>query len=183
MPTPTVPALISLFNRASLLGNGAPAANTFLQSDELIAKAEQRENLHNWGDEYFSTALAQLTESVRNEGRLSPFGRFAFRNFMLENLTKRLRIIEVIRRFPEITEIPINAPAFITGWYRTGTTYLHNLVTDNADVRAPLFWELRDPCPSLDPKNYPQAKSIRKTIWVERIQRYISPGFQKAHPL
>jgi hypothetical protein len=31
----------------------------------------------------------------------------------------------------------------LTGWYRTGTTYLHNLLASQPNLRVPLFWQLR----------------------------------------
>jgi len=122
-------------------------------------------------------------ESVSQEGNLTFFGRFAFSQFLVGNLASRLRTIEVLKRNPEIQQQKISKPIFITGWYRSGTTYLHNLFALHPDLRAPLFWELRHPCPTLNPRAADPQKYIRKVKLDSKIHGYLAPGFSNIHSL
>jgi hypothetical protein len=154
-----------------------------LQKDILLETAERKTGLHDWGDPRFKDALAALLDSVNQEGALTFFGRFTVRQFLMENLCTRLRVIEVLKRFPEIRQQNIQRPIFITGWYRTGTTYLHNLLAFHPDARAPLFWELRHPCPTLDPRSADPRRQIRKIRMQSRIHRWLAPDFDVVHPM
>jgi hypothetical protein len=154
-----------------------------LQSKDLLEAAARRTRLQDWGDPWFKEALAALVESVNQEGKLTFFGRFSLRQFLIGNLCSRLRMIEVLKRYPEIQQQKIQKPIFITGWYRSGTTHLHNLVALHPDLRAPLFWELRHPCPTLNPKTADPGKQIRKVTLAGKIHRYLAPGFSAIHAL
>ena len=154
-----------------------------LRSDELLESASRKTGLRQWGEPGFRDALDALLESVEGEGRLTFFGRFTLRQFLIGSLCNRLRIIATLKRFPEIHQHALQKPVFITGWYRTGTTYLHNLLAAHPDVRAPLYWELRNPCPSTDPRKTKSARIIRNVHLTNRIHRYLAPGFNDAHAM
>ena len=162
-----------------------PVSDQFvaLKKENLLAAAARRTGLEDWGDPRFRDKLAAIVESVNQEGRLTFFGRFTVKQFLIENLCSRLRIVEVLKRFPEIRQQNIRRPIFLTGWYRTGTTYLHNLLASHPAVRAPLFWELRYPCPTLDPRSANPRRQIRKVQLAEKFHRYLAPGFTAIHPL
>jgi hypothetical protein len=154
-----------------------------LKSEDLLAAAVRQAGLQDWGDSRLEDALTALLESVNQQGRLTLFGRFALSQFLIGNLSCRLRIIEVLKRFPEIQQQKIQRPIFITGWHRSGTTHLHNLVALHPNLRAPLFWELRHPCPTLNPKTADPRKQIRSVRLDSKIHSYLAPGFSNIHPL
>jgi hypothetical protein len=154
-----------------------------LKSEDLLAAAVRQAGLQDWGDSRLEDALTALLESVNQQGRLTLFGRFALSQFLIGNLSSRLRIIEVLKRFPEIQQQKIQRPIFITGWHRSGTTHLHNLVALHPNLRAPLFWELRHPCPTLNPKTADPRKQIRSVRLDSKIHSYLAPGFSNIHPL
>ncbi|UCD80278.1 MAG: sulfotransferase [Desulfobacterales bacterium] len=154
-----------------------------MQEKNLFETAERQTGVQDWGDARFKDALAALLDSVNQEGRLTVFGRFTFRQFLTENLCSRLRVIEVLKRFPEIRQQNIQRPIFITGWYRTGTTYLQNLLASHPNVRVPLFWELRHPCPTFDPRSADPRRQIRRVHMESRIHRWLAPGFGDAHSM
>lgn len=154
-----------------------------LQSEDLLEAAVSQTGLQDWGDPRFEDSLAALLESINQEGRLTFFGRFAFSQFLVGNLGSRPRTIEVLKRFPEIQQQTIQKPIFITGWYRSGTTHLHNLLALHPNLRAPLFWELRHPCPTLNPKTADPGRQIRKVRLAGKIHGYLAPGFSAIHAL
>jgi hypothetical protein len=154
-----------------------------LKKENLLETAGRKTSLTDWGDSWFQEALTVLLDSVYQEGKLTFFGRFTLRQFLIENLCSRLRLIEVLKRFPEIQHQKIQKPIFITGWYRTGTTHLHNLFASHPEVRVPFFWELRHPCPTLDPRSADPRRQIHKVRLAGKIHRYLAPGFSAVHPL
>jgi len=180
---PCAPALIRLLNTVARRSKPISDKLMSLELHNLLESARRKTGLSDWGDQRFKKALKALLDSVGREGQLTFFGRFALRQFLIENLRSRLRIIETVKRFPEIGQQKILRPIFITGWYRTGTTYLHNLLAIHPHLRAPLFWELRHPCPAVDPRVADPQKIIRKVRRTGRIHRYLSPGFSVAHAM
>ncbi len=154
-----------------------------LEVQSLLAKASSKTDLEDWGHPSARQVLEVLLESVQREGKLTYFGRFTLRQFLIAKLCNRLRIVEALKRFPQILQQEIRRPIFITGWYRCGTTYLHNLLATHPQSRAPLYWELMHPCPAVDPRNINPQELIRKTKLANRIHRYLAPGFDRAHPM
>ena len=178
---PHAPAPVRLLNTVARLSKPISDKLIPLELSDLLEIACRKTGLSEWGDQCFKEALGVLLDSVGGEGELTFFGRFALRQFLIENLCNRLRIIEAVKRFPDIGEQKILRPIFITGWYRSGTTYLYNLLATQLHLRAPLFWELRHPCPAVDPRLSDPQKMIRNVRRTGRIHRYLSPGFSGAH--
>jgi hypothetical protein len=154
-----------------------------LQSEDLLEAAARQTRLKDWGDARFKETLEALLNSVNQEGKLTFFGRFSLRQFLIGNLCSRLRTIEVLKRFPEIQQQKIHHPVFITGWHRTGTTHLHNLLALHPNLRAPLFWELRHPCPTLNPKTADSRRLVRSVRLDGKIHSYLAPEFRAIHAL
>ena len=180
MPRPLIAKTLDRVLRASAI----TLKNDYLASSALLNAASRRTELDDFGETAFTDAFNSLAISIEKNGNLNNFGRFALRNYLIETLIKRLKIIEFLKHHPDIASREIDAPIFITGWYRTGTTYLHNLIWNNAkDTRAPLLWELMNPCPALDSGKTNTKFRILKTRMTTAFQRLISPDFQAAHPL
>jgi hypothetical protein len=154
-----------------------------LSLNDLLEKAHCRTRLDDPGDSSALEAFGALVDSVNREGDLTPFGRFAMRQFLIAKLCNRLRIVEALKRFPVIMEQKILRPIVITGWYRCGTTYLHNLLATHPQLRAPLYWELTHPCPAVDPRKINPRKLIRRTKLANRIHDYLAPNFKRAHSM
>src|SRR5690606_33564455 len=76
---------------------------------------------------------------------LSPFGRFAAATFYHFHVENRLRIVDVLNKRPWLRDQRVKAPIFIVGFYRTGTTQMHNLLGADPRHRVPFAWELMSP--------------------------------------
>ena len=177
------PFPIRLLNAIARKSGPISAKPVSLEIRNLLETACGKTHLEDWGHQSAREALEVLLESVHREGKLTYFGRFALRQFLIAKLCNRLRIIEALKRFPEITRQKIDRPVFITGWYRCGTTYLHNLLATHPELRAPLYWELMHPCPAVDPREVNSQELIHKTNLANRIHRYLAPGFNAAHAM
>ena len=108
--------------------------------------AERLTGLHDYGDPDgdFRTRLEETVDAVLRTD-WNTLGRFGVRYILHWHLSNRLRIVELLKRRPDIEQLPIERPIIITGLFRTGTTYLHNVFAADPDNRAARMWELAHP--------------------------------------
>lgn len=84
-----------------------------------------------------------------NNGGYSPIGKAAAHDFFLRRLMAKLRLEDHLKS-PSVSrclKTPVNAPIFVVGLPRTGTTFLHRLLSLDPNSRAPKTYELFDPVP------------------------------------
>lgn len=97
-------------------------------------------------DERWRSGLEQYLGSAVEDGRLNALGTA----MVAQNAITRLRAGTTMSRFrrdqPSEACTPIAPPIFITGGWRTGTTFLFRLLATDPRLRAPLPVELREPC-------------------------------------
>lgn len=162
-------------NRGKSLINMSP--------DYLIDMAVKKTGLSDWGVEKFYFPMKKLLNSCEKEAQLDLFGRFIFRAKVFGLLCNRLYIQDEINRHPEISNENIRKPLFIIGHPRTGTTMLHNLLSQDQSSRWLRHWEAISP--SLNPKlSYkkidPRITAAKRELWF--MKRYFSEGL-KVHPM
>jgi len=118
--------------------------------DAIVTAAQCVDDLDDFGDESFREPLERLLWSLEHEADLNDVGRAVFQQRMIDILATRLRVQEYLKRYPEIREEVIEAPLVIVGLPRTGTTMLHRTIAADHRMYAPLWYEVRFPCPALD---------------------------------
>jgi hypothetical protein len=74
----------------------------------------------------------------------------AFKELQM-NLTRKLKVIDYIKKDPKILDIPVKSPIIVFGLGRSGTTLVHRLISLDPKNRAPRLWELLLPCPNIAP--------------------------------
>src|SRR3954462_3201435 len=84
-----------------------------LGASSVVEAAAQRTGLHDFGPPTFREGLEALTRSFDRDAGLSPLGRLLARQLLLQLLVARLRLFELLRVHPEITDEPVEAPIFI----------------------------------------------------------------------
>ena len=163
-------------------------ARVLLDEDSLVAAARRSSGLREFGDEAFREPLRTLLDSLEGEGRLHPFGRFMMRQTLVRALVTRLRLAAAEARHPEVARQPVEAPIFITGLQRTGTTLLHRLLACDPALRSLPSWEALDPVP--EPERLLSARGpverdprMRPAETAERALRYLAPTFFAIHPV
>jgi hypothetical protein len=163
-------------------GLGAALAKLGLKADlspgKLLAEAERRNRLSDFGDGSFLEPMRLLLEAVEAEARLHPIGRLITRERLLGVLGNRLRAERLFRDHPEILEAELAPPIVVTGLQRTGTTLLHRLLAADPETRAVASWEAVNPAPfrGRDPRRKIAERS-------ERALRYLAPDFFAIHPV
>ena len=95
----------------------------------------------------------------------------------------RLRLTDTRRQHPEIDAERIEAPIFITGLPRTGTSILHDLLGHDPGSRVPLDWEVRYPCPPPEAATYRSDPRIARTEEDLGLWRAIVPEYDAMHEL
>jgi len=148
----------------------------------MLEEARKKEGLSDFGtfgaSEGIEGPFTMLCECLEKEARLSPIGRLATRYERLPGiLGERLRIVELLKKHPEIRNIPVKAPVVVSGLARSGTTLLHRLLATNPRFRGPQTWELTSPAPG------PQAARKKKAQdAIEAVKKFF-PAFMTAHPI
>ena len=154
-----------------------------LSASSLLAAARKQTKLHDYGLPSFRPGLAKLVESLEADARLNLFGRYFARRQLLELLSHRLLLADYRSRNHAVAWERIVRPLFIIGLPRTGTTLLYGLLAEDPAHRAPLSWEIDDPCPPAQTETYlsdPRIETTRKRF--EQVGR-LAPGFQAIHPV
>lgn len=152
-----------------------------LSESALLAEAEAKAGLSDFGGDDFREGLRALLEMYDTTARLSPQGRRATRRRVLELLTNRLFIQDTFRKHPAIKERPIRRPMYLTGLPRTGTSALFNLLAIDEASRPLLYWEGCYPYPAAGVA--PGAPDPRLIALRQSLQRMREkdPEFAKVH--
>ena len=120
--------------------------------DDLHESATRRTGLTDFGPDDYTDGLAVLLDSCEREAGLTPLGSKAQRAVLRGALTARLSSEAAWQANPGYARVPIEAPIFITGLPRTGTTALHRLLTADPATQGVQMWlaEVPQPRPPLD---------------------------------
>jgi hypothetical protein len=118
-----------------------------LDESALLRTAMKKTGLTDFGDDRFREPLRVLVDALEREARLNPLGRVLIRQMLLQLLTTRLLVQDLVLRHPEILDLPVPSPLVILGLPRTGTTHLHNLLSCDPCLRSLPYWESLQPVP------------------------------------
>ena len=150
-----------------------------LQVEPLLALARRRTGLDEFGDDLFIDPLRRFLSACTDEASLSLVGRMATRWDVVRFLTNLLRFRDAEARDPGVLRQPIERPIFITGLPRSGTTFLHRLLLEDPDNRAPRVWQTIYPYPPRRGRDVRTAHVARQLRAFERL----APEFRGLHPL
>jgi hypothetical protein len=162
------------------------AGRVRLDDASLIAAARKQTKLHNFGPDSFREGLTALSTSLDREAGLSPLGRLMARQLIVQLLITRLRLFELLRLHPEITDEPVEAPIFIIGLPRTSTTHLHSAMSHDERLRSMPYWESLDPIPDPHAAPRPEGKPdprIARCAQGLRLVHYGMPLFPAMHEM
>src|ERR1700721_1195408 len=83
-------------------------------------------------------------------------------------LETRLRLTQAWRQHLEaMDKTLIERPIFITGMPRSGSTFLHELMAEDPENRAPRVWEVMFPIPTRDVRSSsdPRIRKAEACLW------------------
>ncbi len=117
-----------------------------VDAERVMKLAERLTGLHDYRDTDggFRKRLDETIETVLQTD-WNTLGRFGVRYVLHWQLSNRLRLVELLKQRPDLEEIEIERPVVITGLFRTGTTFVHNVLAADPKSRVARMWELAHP--------------------------------------
>lgn len=154
-----------------------------LDAEQLLAEAQRRTGLDDFGGTTFLEPYRIFVKACEQEAQLHAVGRLLTRSDLLNWLENRLRLTDARKAHPTIAAQPIDAPIFITGLPRTGTSILHELLACDPAARAPRHWEVRYPCPPPETASY--ETDVRRELSGRELRLWneVVPEYETMHEL
>ena len=125
--------------------------------------------LKDFGEDWYEKPYRHSVEMLQSK-QLSPLGKYITFESIAMRLRARLRFYDELKKLPStVMSTPLKQPPlFVLGLPRTGTTFLHRLLSLDTTARCPKTYELVDPVPVVpDSPVKDKAKRIKfvqKTI-------------------
>jgi len=160
-----------------LTAMAAMADGVRLEPDALMEAAVARTGLSDFGDDGFREPLDVLCTAFRTEAGLSGPGIVSNHALLVQLLSNRLLIQDLLRRHPEIHDVRIAAPIIVCGLPRTGTTHLHNLMAADPALRSLPYWE------SLEPVTDDADGAKSRTAQGLAMSDVVMPHFKRMHEM
>ncbi|MEM9667578.1 MAG: sulfotransferase [Pseudomonadota bacterium] len=150
--------------------------------DSIRRTAEKISGHSDYGSNSYVPGLATLCHALENEANLNQMGRIVLHRQLSYALAGRLTVVAWEKAFPKLAEAPIEAPLFVIGLPRTGTTILYETLAADPGLRAPMTWECRDFALAHEaaaaPADDPRVKKLgRQMSQIDRLM----PGFTAIH--
>ncbi len=147
-------------------------------ADQLVAEATQATGFDDFGDLPYREGLQALLETY-DRNVVDPAGRQRCRDRVAMQLATRLKCENAFATIPDYAEQQIDAPIFVTGLPRSGTSALLNLLVSAPENRGLLQWEVQFPDPW--PGNEPGAEDPRYPYLVKALEQTRDSDFAKIH--
>jgi Sulfotransferase family len=149
----------------------------------LMAAAQRKEALEEWGPLPFTEPLAVLTDSYA-AADLNDIGVHILRSGLVHSLRMRLRAQEWFRRHPEIADETIVAPVVVVGMMRSGTTLLQRLLAADDRFHCAYGWEVVEVAPRLG-YDFSDGEDPRVAVSQKReaTSRELAPELFSIHPM
>ena len=127
--------------------------------------------------------LERLMGSIGAELDLRLFGKVSLHWDMIRLLKNAQMIEDAHRANPALGAAQVSGPLFILGLPRSGTTFLHSLMAEDAGSLVPRNWQTMFPAPR--PADFDPAKDKRVRTVDQQLQLFadLAPGFREMHPI
>lgn len=152
-----------------------------LTEDALLRDARKRTGLDDLHLGDVRERLSPLLTHAREEMGLSADVQQATHETFLELLISRAKMLEDRQHYPDLADIRIERPIFVTGLPRSGTTFLHSILAADPAAQAPKWWEVLHPSPPPGLIHGESADRARVDKEIEGFVR-LQPDILKSHP-
>jgi hypothetical protein len=153
------------------------------EREALLAAARTRTGLSDFGDMWFIEPMDRFLAAAHAEARLTPAGVAGQAEVVVKGLASRLRMVEDIKRHPEILDEQVEVAAIILGLPRTGSTIFHRLLASAPGMTAIRWYEAQNyaPFPGEERGDPVERRAYARAMidgWMQ-----ISPELASIHPL
>jgi hypothetical protein len=157
-----------------------------LDVDQLLQFAQSRmgemgEVSLGAGSDLHFEGLRCLAESIQRDPYYDEIGRRAANWFVYNWIYRYIQFERDLKAFPDICNVSVPKPMFLIGFGRTGSTFLHHLLSLDPQARAPQFWELTEPSPPPRPESYHTDPRIRRLGMHLSARSVAMPELYKVH--
>jgi len=172
-----------LVRRLNLFGEvvGDPRRIVNLDTDEMLGLARAMTGLDDLGENDWpgwEESYRQTIAALDHDADLHVLGRVLTRGEILRTVATWLQLQQHWSSQPALLAEPIDAPLFVVGPPRTGTTILYELLALDPQLRAPLAWELLHPLKDLPTERRQELGECESELWAD-----IHPEFMTMHEL
>jgi hypothetical protein len=127
--------------------------------------------------------LRQLLAAMAADTELSFFGQVSMHWDFLRLLRNTQIITDAHEANPALAQAAVVAPIFILGLPRSGTTFLHGLMAEDAGHLVPRHWQTITPAPRPADFNPAADKRVQEADQQLKIFASLAPGFEQQHPM
>jgi hypothetical protein len=154
-----------------------------LDREALLQQARERAGLTDFGDLWFLEPMDHFIEASNREGRLTPAGREGTVEVIVKGLVSRLRMVEDIKKHPEILDEKVDVAGIILGLPRTGSTIFQRLLASAPGMTGLRWFEAQNfaPFPGEERGNPVERRAYAQAMidgWLQ-----MSPELASIHPL
>jgi Sulfotransferase family len=154
-----------------------------LDASSLLNTARKNTGLCDFGTDEWIEPFRVFIKSMDEDAELNLMGRLMGRSEILQFLEARLQVEDTYKRHPEIEDQEIRAPLFITGLERSGTSILHQLLTQIPENGTVKCWEALFPCPPPESATYLTDPRIAKADVLLRQNFRVTPTYENAYQM
>jgi hypothetical protein len=154
-----------------------------LTAESLMQQASANTGLSDFGDDDWLEPFTILTKAIDTEADMHLTGRILTRTEFLLYLEARLRIVDWYSRHPEVDQEVIDRPVFITGYGRSGTTILFEVLSQDPRFRVVQKWEAIFPAPPPEAATYRTDPRIEKTEGLNKLIESMIPELGALHKI
>lgn len=154
-----------------------------LDREALLQLARTRAGLDDFGNLWFIEPMDHYLEASNREGRLTPAGHESTTEVIVKGLVSRLRMIEDIKRHPEILDEKVEVAGIILGLPRTGSTIFQRLLASAPGMTGLRWYEAQNfaPFPGEERGNPVERRTYAQAMidgWLQ-----LAPELASIHPL
>lgn len=153
----------------------------FALDAERIAAAAAGDRGDALFDPGWREGLEHYAGSAAEDGRLTSLGIAMSTERAIDQLRSGAAIAALRRDRPDIACTPIAPPIFITGGWRTGTTFLFRLLATDPQLRAPLPAELRKPWRTATLTGDEREQLLDASGAASEVLNALNPGIRAIH--
>lgn len=147
-----------------------------LHADELMDTARRVTGLDDFGGDAWRPHFDVFLRALEEESNLHLVGRLLVRTEIVRTLVNRLKLARLWKQQPEILASRVEAPVFIVGSPRSGTSILHELMAQDPASRAPLMWEMNHPVEALGGSQVAESADMLQQFWHD-----LQPEYETMH--
>ncbi|MGJ3508269.1 sulfotransferase family protein [Enemella sp. A6] len=155
-----------------------------LSVDAVLAAAREQTGLDDFGPMDFTERLAVILAGVDGDPNRTAVSRASLFGNCVNYAANRLKVMDLLKRHPEIHDVQITAPVIVVGLPRSGTTHLVNLLAADSRFRSLQLWESQEPVPvpGEEPVDGVDPRYLRSAKRWEHLQAR-SPLVAAMHPM